>query len=131
MSTATIVVIDDTPSICELVDMVLTEDGYTVVCYTDSTTAWTHLAQGHIVPDLIMMDLAMPRLGGTELRANIQQVPALATIPVVLMTAHPRHKVEALNTYGDAVLRKPFNLDELLALVVRLTRSATGLDRTA
>lgn len=68
-------------------------------------------------PALVLVDLVMPVMSGTELLGRLRADPALETVPVVLMTA-------AIPARGEMplpaeVLRKPFELEELLATVAR------------
>jgi CheY-like chemotaxis protein len=68
------------------------------------------------VPALVLVDLVMPGMSGAELVALLRAEPALAQVPMVLMTAARPATEEPLAT---EILRKPFELDDLLATVAR------------
>jgi CheY-like chemotaxis protein len=81
-------------------------------------------------PDLILLDLMMPRMTGWEFRAAQRVDPVLSSIPVIVMSACLRELVAELD--ATAYLPKPFDLDKLLALVERAGGAAErGRPRSA
>jgi CheY-like chemotaxis protein len=112
---STILVVDDEPAILELLVLILREEGYTLVSAGDGTAAIAVLERG--VPDLVVADVMMPRLGGLALVRRMRADPALAHIPILLTSAAPRPALDGL--MGIDFLAKPFALDTLLATVRR------------
>jgi len=112
-----ILVVDDEPSICEVLEIALEDEGHEVVSRTNSVQAWNDLEQRVLQPDLILLDLVMPQLDGQTFRSRLREDVALASIPVVLMSAAQVNMIDLPNDVDDAVLGKPFELDELLAVV--------------
>ncbi len=126
MNEPTILVVDNDPAICDLIEEFLTDEGYQVVCVSQSMAALTALVQRQITPDLILIDMTMPQLSGSTFRAQQQADPALAAIPVVLMSAVHAWEIAASNDFGDVVLHKPFELDTLLTTVERVLEHTDG-----
>ncbi|MCU1278810.1 MAG: glnG5, partial [bacterium] len=94
---------------------------YKVVTAEDGQAALTTLAQLG-VPCIVLLDLVMPGMDGWKFLAVIQADPQLATIPVVIASAHAATHAPA-GTAG--VLRKPFDFDELFRVVARHCGPAT------
>jgi CheY-like chemotaxis protein len=110
----TILVVDDDPSIVDLTAAVLADEGYVVVSARDGIEALAAIERER--PDLLLTDNMMPRLSGLDLIARLHARPDLA-VPTILMSA-----VRPTPGPPPAVvfLPKPFDLDDLLALVVGL-----------
>jgi CheY-like chemotaxis protein len=111
-----ILIVDDDEAIRELLTVVLREEGYEATGATSVEAIRAALARP---PDLILSDWLMPELDGPHLAALFRAVPALASTPLVIMTAFAARLAEAhFRAYTIAhVLRKPFDVDELLAVV--------------
>ena len=123
----TILVADDEPEILDLVRLLLEWEGYTVAQASNGEEA---VAQAKaIAPDLILLDVRMPRMDGLEVLERLQSDPALAAIPVVMLsvvTAYPQVQT-ALERGAVAYLPKPFELREMARLVVSvLSEDAAG-----
>ena len=108
-----VLVVDDDSDIREAVAEVLAGEGYEVLGAGDGEEALTKCRAFH--PSLVLLDLMMPGMNGWEFRAAQKRDPELADIPVVVLSALEQ-KV-AIDAEG--FVRKPFELDELLALVRR------------
>ena len=125
----TILVADDAPEIVELVRVLLDWEGYAVVEAWDGEQAFAQAQATR--PDLILLDVRMPKMNGLEVLARLQTVPALAQIPVVILsvvTSYPQAQ-EALQNGAVAYLPKPFELREMARLVKNiLSQDAAGLE---
>ncbi len=113
MSKGTVLVVDDDAAILDLVQAVLEDEGYHVRVSVDGAALRSAHAQP---PDLILLDMMMPLMDGVEVTQRLRADPATAHIPLVAVSA--RHNLAALAAllHVDAVLPKPFDLDDLSAL---------------
>ena len=109
-------VVEDEPSIADLLALILGAEGYTVVVVGDGRAALRRLAEARY--DLILSDVMMPHLDGPGLARALQDDPGLRAIPLILMSAAHRPR-DGVTGYA-AFLPKPFDLDRLLATVARL-----------
>lgn len=111
---ARIAVIDDEPHIRELLKLALSHAGYSVDCAPDGSAGLALVKQWS--PDLIVLDVMMPRVSGIELLPAIRRV---TDAPVVMLSARGEveSKVEGLAHGADDYLSKPFEISELLARI--------------
>ena len=112
----TLLVVEDEPSIADLLALVLQEAGCQVAVVGDGRVALRRLTEGRY--DLVVSDVMLPFLDGAALARAMQADPALCAIPLVLMSAG--HVAAVGVAPHAAFLRKPFDLEELLAIVGRL-----------
>jgi DNA-binding response OmpR family regulator len=77
-------------------------------------------------PDAIVLDLMMPVMDGPTFLRERNRVPWLASVPVLVLTAHPYHYRVLDGLSPTAVLRKPYDVDELIAAVQALCEGETG-----
>jgi diguanylate cyclase (GGDEF)-like protein len=118
-----VLLVDDDRAVLELLRRGLEPQGYQFVEAEDGTQALTAIRKHH--PDLILMDVEMPGMGGVEVcrivKAN--QGAGFAFTPVILMTAgRSSGKVEGLELGADDYLVKPFDMHELSARVKSMLR---------
>jgi CheY-like chemotaxis protein len=111
-----ILVVDDDDDVREIMTMALESSGYAVICAADGVQC-IELLRAHPVPRLILLDLMMPRMDGWQVCAHLEREPALAEVPVVVLTGNVRATVAGLKVAG--FLRKPFDLATLLGVVRR------------
>ena len=126
-----VLVVDDLAANVDLLNVLLTREGYTVFTASDGEEALDIVASRH--PDLVLMDVMMPKLSGYEVCERLKQNPATRLTPVVLITAlHEReHKIRGINAGADDFLTKPVDAHELRARarsLVRLKRYTDDLD---
>jgi CheY-like chemotaxis protein len=119
---ARILCVDDEPAIRELLKAQLSRAGYEVVCASDGDEAVV-IAKEQL-PDLILMDLVMARMGGIDAAVAIKADPSIAAIPIVMISgAHnSADRVRAFDLGVDDFINKPFDRAELLARVRSLLR---------
>jgi DNA-binding response OmpR family regulator len=110
----TVLVVDDDEHVLRLVDRVLSRAGYEV-CRARDGAEGLQLAEAH-PPDLIVLDLKMPVMDGPAFRQEQLRRPALARIPVLVLSGRPNddHIAELL---GVPRISKPFQMHELLSTV--------------
>lgn len=112
---AEILVVDDQPEITELVADTLCEEGYVVRAAHDGASALAAIRQRR--PDLLILDLAMPILGGDQVLQCLRSEGA-ADLPVILMTAE--RAPERYRCLGaDEIMRKPFDIAAMVRAVER------------
>jgi two-component system alkaline phosphatase synthesis response regulator PhoP len=116
-SVPTILVADDEEDVRDLVSYRLTRSGYHVIGAGDGEEA-LRLASEH-APDLMVLDVMMPRLDGYELTRRVRAEESLRSIPVILLTARSQESDvgRGFEVGADDYLKKPFNPDELVARV--------------
>jgi two-component system KDP operon response regulator KdpE len=117
-----ILVIDDEPQILRALRTILTEKGFTVVAAARGEEGLAQAA-AHL-PDLIILDLGLPDMGGIEVCSRLRE---WTDCPIIILSVRDaeRDKVAALDKGADDYLTKPFGIEELLARVrVALRRSS-------
>ena len=123
-----VLVVEDDPSVRGLLQTLLSAEGYDVAVAADGLAGL--LKASSTRPQLILLDLMMPDMGGLRVIEELRGDEALAGIPVVVVTGKAE-AVPALRTRlgDDAVFLKPFAVDELLEKVARATGGPGGSDR--
>jgi len=108
-----ILVVDDNPAIAALLYQGLRAEGYQVAIARDGLQALEQVAAHP--PDLILLDLDLPRLSGSETCRRLKSDPATRLIPIVMVTAQSafQNKLEAWEYGADDFLAKPFHLIEV------------------
>jgi adenylate cyclase len=120
-----ILAVDDTPQNLDLLTRRLQSQGYEVATAADGVEALARVAE--LAPDLILLDIMMPKLDGIETVRRLKADAAYRHIPVILVTAKsdPRDVVEGLDAGGDDYLTKPIDHAALLARVRSMLRIKT------
>jgi CheY-like chemotaxis protein len=121
--TTRILVIDDEPLICTLLEYQLGGAGYAVRSFQRGEEALLHLA--HEQPDLILLDVMMPEISGWDL---CRQIRASSAVPVIMLTAKQGDEdvVAGLSNGADDYVGKPFNQAQLIARIEAVLRRAQG-----
>lgn len=114
-----LLIADDDPQMVRALRITLAAHGYEVVVAPDGAAAIAAAAHAH--PDLIMLDLGMPKLDGIEV---IQALRGWTSVPIIVVSGRTgsADKVEALDAGADDFVTKPFQIDELLARLRALSR---------
>jgi two-component system chemotaxis response regulator CheY len=121
MAAARILLVEDDSGIRESVAEVLELEGYHVSAVANGSDALEWLAR-ELPPDVLLVDLVMPVMNGSELLARVKADPRLSDVPSILMTA-AIPSAQSPVPAADATLPKPFELDALLDVVGRLSRA--------
>jgi class 3 adenylate cyclase/CheY-like chemotaxis protein len=117
-----ILVVDDTPNNVKLLTDLLTVRGYDVVTATDGDEALLRVKDSK--PDLVLLDVMMPRMNGYDTCRAIRADPSTGILPVVMVTAldPSTERIKGIEAGADDFLTKPINAQELLARVKSLLR---------
>jgi two-component system chemotaxis response regulator CheY len=118
----TIMTVDDSASIRQMVRFVLQDGGYAVVEAADGLDALSKLNGQDM--DLFLSDINMPNMDGIELTRKLRATPHYKFVPIVLLTteSHPEMKQEGKSAGATAWIVKPFKPDQLLAVVKKVMR---------
>lgn len=121
-----VLIVDDDPSILKFVSTNLTARGYAVTTAGDGSEALDLIDRE--MPDLIILDIMMPRVDGLTV---CQRIREFSSVPIIILSAREQEeqKVQALDLGADDYLTKPFGVRELLARVRAVLRRAAPEER--
>jgi CheY-like chemotaxis protein len=117
----TILICDDEPALRELIRASL-DDGYFFAEASDGLTA-LELAR-EVEPDVVVLDLMLPRLGGLEVLARMRADEHLRGVPVLVITAWNETREDVLAAGAAEFTSKPFDPDALKASIEKLLKAA-------
>lgn len=119
---ATVLVVDDEPDLVELLQYALETAGFRVLTATDGTEGLA-LAEAE-KPDLLVVDIMMPRMDGIELTERVRERAALRLTPILMLTARTdeRDEILGLEAGADDYLPKPVSPRRLVSRVKALLR---------
>ena len=119
-----VVIADDDETIRTILQHKLSSEGYQLSICEDGGEVRELLNQADIEPDLVMLDVMMPRVEGTQLLREIRrgELAIRSDVPVVMLTSRGREDdvLEGLESGADEYITKPFSPDELLIRVQNL-----------
>lgn len=120
----TILVVDDEDDLLSLLDYNLKQEGFEVVLARDGVEA-IEQTQEH-EPDLIILDVMMPKMNGIEVCQRLRKDAHLRTIPIMMLTARTEEEdqVEGLDVGADIYLGKPVSVSVIVSQAKALLRSA-------
>lgn len=115
--TRNVLVVDDEPNIVLSIKFLINQQGYEVRTASNGEEALQELSRQ--IPDLILLDIMMPKPDGYEVCQKIRATPAWKDIPVIMLTAKGRdvEKQKGLAMGADDYITKPFATHELVAKV--------------
>lgn len=127
MANEKILVVDDDVNICELLRLYLEKEGYTVSIVNDGESAVKSF--GEIQPDLMLLDIMLPRLDGWQV---CREVRKFSDKPIIMLTAKGEtfDKVLGLELGADDYVVKPFDAKEVVARVKAVLRRIAGAPAT-
>ena len=115
-----VLVVEDDDDIREVMQDVLASEGFRVDVARDGFDALDKLDVG-VSPPVILLDMMMPNMDGETFLKIMRDKPGLANAPVIIVSGNAAARDKALKLHAAACLVKPFELEELLSLVRRLT----------
>ncbi|HZS44317.1 MAG TPA: response regulator, partial [Blastocatellia bacterium] len=124
--TLTIMIVDDSPSVRRVSTNLVKNAGWQPVQAKDGLEALEILHHSDVVPDLMLLDIEMPRMDGYELLSTLRAQPAYRNLPVVVVTsrASEKHRQKAFAVGATEYLVKPYQDEMLLSLIRRLVRES-------
>lgn len=122
---ATVLIVDDEPTVVELVRVTLEDDRVSVIAATSGADALALAAEAQ--PDLILLDVSLPDLSGLEVCRRLRREPSFAGSRIVMLTAAAQREDvnRGLAAGADEYLTKPFSPVRLLTLVEALVPGVT------
>jgi two-component system chemotaxis response regulator CheY len=116
----TILAVDDSASMRQMLGVTLRSAGYAVIEATDGDEALDY-ARAHAV-DLVLTDVNMPRMDGITLVAQLRTLPAYQLTPLLVLTTEssPERKIQGKQAGATGWMVKPFNPDQLLSTLERV-----------
>jgi CheY-like chemotaxis protein len=116
---ARILIVDDNPDAVRLLAILLQRSGYQVEIVIDATRCLARLAAFN--PDVVLLDLAMPKVSGYDLAKQIRACPQFENVIILAVSgyADPKHARLSLEAGCDRHLAKPVDLDALLASIAK------------
>ena len=115
LSHCPVLIVEDDADLREMMAQLLSLEGFQAATVANGSEALQYLHNGHLKPDVILLDLMMPVMDGWEFRRKQQADPALADVPVIVLSALDQSR--AADVKAEAFLKKPLDFDRLLQLV--------------
>ncbi len=118
-----ILIVEDNPQNMELMEILLSRWNYTLLKATDGEEALNVAVREH--PDLIIMDLRLPKMNGLEVTRRLRETPAFNYTPIIAVTAYAMRgdKKRAIEAGCNAYLTKPVNTRELPRIITGMLSS--------
>ena len=128
MSDTRLLVVDDEETLREGLRIYLEQEGYTVDTAISAEHALKYDIAGY---DLILLDIMMDKMSGTELAAKLKENPATAGIPIIFLTAKDQDDdmVAGLQLGADDYIVKPFSIKNVMARIEAVLRRTSGKKR--
>lgn len=123
---AQLLLVDDEPGLREAVKDYLQESGFSVQVASNAREGWELMQQN--TPDLVISDIMMPQVDGYQFLKQLRDDPRFQALPVVFLTAKGMtgDRIQGYQAGVDAYLPKPFDPDELIAIVENLLTRRTA-----
>ena len=116
-------IVDDDPQLIRVLSMFFDSEGYNAIQAADGREALMLLSE--YTPDLILLDLMMPEVGGEEVVKQVRAKYKSSRIPIVIFTAADTREEELRTAGADTFIIKPFSLDGLRGVVHEAIRQAS------
>lgn len=119
-----VMIVDDSVSVRRVLSNFVRNQGWTPTEARDGLEALELLQSGTVTPDIVLLDIEMPRMDGYELTTTVRSNSALKHIPIVMLTsrAGEKHRRKAMDVGATDYLVKPYQEEVLLGVIRRLTQ---------
>jgi DNA-binding response OmpR family regulator len=123
-----ILVVDDEPHLIRSLTFILSKEGFEIATAVDGEEVLKKVSERK--PDLIFLDIMLPKKNGYEVCTQIKQTPELQSIYIIMLSAKGGAivKENALKAGANEFISKPFNLHEVVNRVKQILGSASGQD---
>jgi len=122
-----ILVLDDDPDIGTMIKMMLEYKGYSVTV-SDRAEQANEILRTDAV-DLIIMDMLLSGVNGTDLCSELKKDSSLAHTPIIMISAHPNAKEICLQAGADEFISKPFDMQDILSKIDHLIQNSKNNGR--
>ncbi len=112
---ATVMIVEDSPTVRTMMERFLVTQGHEVVGARDSLAAMAELQVA--VPDIMLLDIMLPGVGGIELCMTIRRNPAFKNMPIIMVTSIRTQTNLARHAGAEAYIVKPFTEEKLLETI--------------
>ncbi|HET9494846.1 MAG TPA: response regulator [Chloroflexia bacterium] len=116
-----VLVVDDDPDLAAICSLILESEGYETAVATNGVEAYDKLSDTPV--DAILLDVMMPVMDGLTVCRMVKSDPKTEKLPVIVMSASEKLREQARVAHADAVIPKPFNIDDLVLAVNSLVLS--------
>lgn len=130
-TTRLVMVVDDSLTVRKITSRMLAREGYEFITAKDGVDALQQLQD--VTPDCILLDVEMPRMDGFEFTRNVRADADTRAIPIIMITSRTadKHRNHAIELGVNEYMGKPYQEDQLLALIKRYTSGASTASGTA
>ena len=120
-----VLIVDDSLTVRKITGRLFEREGYRVITAKDGNDALEQMEE--TLPDIVLSDIEMPRMDGFDLLRSLRADERTAHLPVIMITSRlaTKHRDHAFKLGANAYLGKPYDEDELLALVARHSHNAS------
>jgi two-component system alkaline phosphatase synthesis response regulator PhoP len=124
-----VLLVDDEKDIVEFLDYNLTQEGFNVITANDGLEALQKITQN---PDIILLDVMMPKMDGYEVCSKIKSMKEFETIPIIFLTAKSGEidEVHGLNLGADDFIQKPVSTKKIIARIKANLRKSNVVNNT-
>jgi len=121
-----VMVVDDSLTVRKITSRMLTREGYEVATAKDGVDGLKQLQDIH--PDIILLDIEMPRMDGFEFARNVRADARMGKIPIIMITSRTadKHRNHAMEIGVNEYMGKPYQEDQLLALIRNYVGESVG-----
>ena len=122
----TVMVVDDSVSVRRVVSNLIKSAGWTAIPAKDGVDALEQLRAASVPPDVILLDIEMPRMDGYELLSALRDQDPFRDLPVIMVTsrAGEKHRTKAFQLGATNYMVKPYQDEALLAMIRETARAA-------
>jgi twitching motility two-component system response regulator PilG len=124
-----VVVIDDSPTICKILEISLHREGYEVVTYLNPVQALQALLWGEVArPDVLLVNLVLPQMNGYEVMRRLRAKPEFKAVPIIAITGREGmlDRLKARLAGANDYVIKPFKTQYIVDLVQKYTSPASN-----
>jgi chemosensory pili system protein ChpA (sensor histidine kinase/response regulator) len=126
-TSATVMIVDDSLTVRKIAGRLLSREGYNVVTAKDGVDAMEQLQD--LVPDVMLVDIEMPRMDGFDLTRNVRNDRRLKHVPIIMITSRTaeKHRMMSKEIGVDVFLGKPYQEEELLGHIAGFVKKAVAV----